>query len=332
MWMPEVTTVPGSSNHEDATKATRQIWTCKEDAGTEKRGYRFITRYFLFRFARGASFAVASVLAAAATCEGVTVEGSGNASSATSDVLLRPTMTGCSENTFVASMPIPDAETDPGADPDVDVLSITLEAPPSPSCAFAKAVKNASKSKSAADCAGGISSDDRSCGCGCVESTDVVASAAESRPMFVISALILACSASTSASISPASWYERARRASSSASWVMLGPMVSSLSNVSTLLLAPPMLFSYKASCASWGRSSDAGGVHEPDCAAPVMGVEIGVGTFVEPEERSCRRRCTWPGDCISWWKAACMIWSWVGGGDDDVFRTDCGRCNSSAE
>jgi hypothetical protein len=86
--------------------------------------------YFLFRFARGASSAVASALAATATCEGVNVDGSGNASSATSDVLFRPTMTGCSENTFVASIPIPDAETDPGADPDVDILSFTLVAPP----------------------------------------------------------------------------------------------------------------------------------------------------------------------------------------------------------
>ena len=164
----------------------------------EKRRHRFTMTgppYFLFRFTRGGSPAVVAAFDSS---------GSGSASSATSDVLLRPTTTGCSENTFVAPAPVPGAEPDPGAaDPDTDILSLASGAPPSPSCTFAKAVKNASKSKSAAVCAGGIPSDDGTGG-ECVEAVEVLVSAG-SRPMFSIRALILSCSTSTSASMSLAS-------------------------------------------------------------------------------------------------------------------------------
>src|SRR5258708_4450394 len=71
-----------------------------------------------------------------------------------------------------------------------------------PSCSLAKAVRNASKSKYTPAGADGASSppaaEERESGggCGC---------GAESKPMFSMSALILACSAFTSASIPPAS-------------------------------------------------------------------------------------------------------------------------------
>ncbi|KAH9989987.1 hypothetical protein BJV77DRAFT_645813 [Russula vinacea] len=234
----------------------------------------FLLSYFLFRFARGGSPAASVLVSATAREESMDLGGSdnGSSSSATSDVLFRPSpvRADCSLKTLVASVSVPEADTETTDLGTNDVLSsaTTSGAPTSLPCASVNAVKNDSKSKSVGVCGGSIPpSDVGRGGGGCVEVADgvVVASAAESNPMFSMKALILACSTSTSASISLASWYVRARRASSSASWVALGPTVSlSLSNVSTLL-PPPILLSWKASCASasWGRSSVAGGVHD---------------------------------------------------------------------
>src|SRR6266478_7944844 len=107
--------------------------------------------YFLFRFARGGSPTGVSILVAATMCEdSMDLGGSGNegSSSATSDVLLRPSPArACSVDTLIESVPGPMAELDPetadrGTD---DILSSmtasTSVAPTSLSCAFVKAVK-----------------------------------------------------------------------------------------------------------------------------------------------------------------------------------------------